>query len=66
MFNFYVKLGKIKCDIISKHTNDFVMNLKTSSTLLMLNPDVSCLESSVDPDQHNIKVDYRRWVFNKS
>ena len=30
----------------------------------MLNPDISCLENSVDTDHHNVKVDYRLWVFN--
>ena len=25
----------------------------------MLNPDISCLENSVDHDHHNVMVDYR-------
>ena len=32
----------------------------------MLNPDISCLENSVDTDHYNVKVDYRLWVFNFS
>ena len=43
------------------------LELQTSLILLMLNPDISCLENSVDPDHHNVKVDYNRlWVFNFS
>ena len=41
------------CDLYSQH-----IEFHTSLTIFMLNPDISCLENSVDPDHHIVKVEY--------